>query len=102
MPGLELMEDIWPSQDNISEEAACVEFGGSTDIQTDVTIIAHTHSDWVGPQTSSWSDEDVVCEIKYVDGTVKKIKLLCRIDTTNEIEYYKHGGILQYVLRNML
>ena len=46
--------------------------------------------------------EDINCEIKYVDGTIKKIKLLCRIDTTNEIEYYKHGGILQYVLRNML
>jgi len=46
--------------------------------------------------------QDVGCEIKYVDGSIKKIKLLCRIDTTNEIEYYKHGGILQYVLRNML
>jgi aconitate hydratase len=46
--------------------------------------------------------EDVDCEIKYVDGSIKKIKLLCRIDTANEIEYYKHGGILQYVLRNML
>ncbi len=46
--------------------------------------------------------EDVDCEIKYADGTIKKIKLLSRIDTTNEIEYYKHGGILQYVLRNML
>jgi len=46
--------------------------------------------------------EDVDCEIKYVDGTIKKIKLLSRIDTTNEIEYYKHGGILQYVLRSML
>ncbi len=46
--------------------------------------------------------EDIECEIKYVDGTIKKIKLLCRIDTANEIEYYKNGGILQYVLRNML
>ena len=50
----------------------------------------------VGPR------ENIDCEIKYVDGTVKKIKLLCRIDTANEVEYYKHGGILQYVLRNML
>jgi len=50
----------------------------------------------VGPR------EDVDCEIKYADDTIKKIKLLCRIDTANEIEYYKHGGILQYVLRNML
>ena len=46
--------------------------------------------------------EDIDCEIRYVDGLVKKIKLLCRIDTANEIEYYKNGGILQYVLRNML
>jgi len=49
----------------------------------------------VGPR------QKVDCEIKYVDGSSKKIKLLCRIDTANEVEYYKHGGILQYVLRNM-
>jgi aconitate hydratase len=41
-------------------------------------------------------------EIKYADATIKKIKTLCRIDTQNELEYYKNGGILQYVLRNML
>ena len=46
--------------------------------------------------------EEVSCEIKYKDGTSKKIKVLCRIDTANEVEYYKNGGILQYVLRNML
>ena len=46
--------------------------------------------------------KEVDCEIKYADGASKKIKLLCRIDTANEIEYYKNGGILQYVLRNML
>ncbi len=41
-------------------------------------------------------------EIKYSTGDIKKIKMLCRIDTKNELEYYKNGGILQYVLRNML
>ncbi len=41
-------------------------------------------------------------EIKYVTGDIKKIKMLCRIDTKNELEYYKNGGILQYVLRNMI
>ena len=46
--------------------------------------------------------QEVDCEIKYADGVSKKIKLLCRIDTANEIEYYKNGGILQYVLRNIL
>ncbi len=46
--------------------------------------------------------EDVDVEIKYADGTTKTIQTISRIDTKNEIEYYKHGGILQYVLRNML
>ncbi len=46
--------------------------------------------------------QEVTCEIKYQDGTSKKVQMLCRIDTANEVEYYKNGGILQYVLRNML
>ena len=41
-------------------------------------------------------------QIKYQSGEIKKIKMLCRIDTKNELEYYKHGGILQYVLRSMI
>ncbi len=41
-------------------------------------------------------------EIKYATGDIKKTKMLCRIDTKNELEYYKNGGILQYVLRNMI
>jgi aconitate hydratase len=44
----------------------------------------------------------VSVEIKYASGDIKKIKTLCRIDTNNELEYYKNGGILQYVLRNMI
>ena len=46
--------------------------------------------------------EEVELEIKYNNGDTKKIKVLARIDTMNELEYYKHGGILQYVLRNMI
>ena len=46
--------------------------------------------------------EEVAVEIKYASGEMKKIKTLCRIDTKNELEYYKNGGILQYVLRNMI
>ena len=46
--------------------------------------------------------EEVEIEIKYKSGDIKKIKTLCRIDTKNELEYYKNGGILQYVLRNMI
>ena len=33
--------------------------------------------------------------------TVEDLKLLCRVDTLDEVNYYRHGGILQYVLRGM-
>ncbi len=46
--------------------------------------------------------DEVTIEIKYASGDSKKVKTLCRIDTKNELEYYKNGGILQYVLRNMI
>ena len=40
-------------------------------------------------------------EIKYPDGSEKVITTTVRIDTENEHEYYKNGGILHYVLRNL-
>ena len=46
--------------------------------------------------------DKVTLEIKYISGDIKKVETLCRIDTKNELEYYKNGGILQYVLRNMI
>ena len=46
--------------------------------------------------------DEVELEIKYNNGEIKKINVLSRIDTKNELEYYKNGGILQYVLRNMI
>ena len=46
--------------------------------------------------------DKVKLEIKYSSGEIKKIETLCRIDTKNELEYYKNGGILQYVLRKMI
>jgi aconitate hydratase len=36
------------------------------------------------------------------DGSSQTVELICRIDTLDEVEYYKHGGILPYVLRGML
>ena len=46
--------------------------------------------------------EEVELEIKYNNSEIKKIRVLSRIDTKNELEYYKNGGILQFVLRNMI
>ena len=45
---------------------------------------------------------DVTCTIHRVDKSSESFALTCRIDTLDEVEYYRHGGILQYVLRNML
>jgi aconitate hydratase len=36
------------------------------------------------------------------DGSKEKIDVLCRIDTLNEVEYFKSGGILHYVLRQLI
>ncbi len=44
---------------------------------------------------------DVTCKINRADGSTREIPLTCRIDTIDEAEYYRHGGILQYVLRNL-
>jgi aconitate hydratase len=35
------------------------------------------------------------------DGSTQQVNLLARLDTADEVEYYRHGGILHYVLRNM-
>jgi aconitate hydratase len=45
---------------------------------------------------------DLVCKIHRADGKLEEISLLCRIDTLDELEYFRHGGILQYVLRSMM
>ncbi|MCB1985829.1 MAG: aconitate hydratase [Burkholderiales bacterium] len=46
--------------------------------------------------------QDVTLIIHHKDGTQKEIQVLCRIDTAIEIDYYVHGGILPYVLRELL
>ncbi len=40
--------------------------------------------------------------IKRADGEVREVKVLLRIDTPIEVDYYKHGGILPFVLRQLL
>ena len=39
--------------------------------------------------------------LTYGDGSVKSIPVICRIDTVDELDYFKNGGILQYVLRDL-
>ncbi|WP_379922553.1 aconitate hydratase AcnA [Erythrobacter sp. R86502] len=45
--------------------------------------------------------QDIAVEVTRPDGTGFTFTALCRIDTANEMEYYRHGGILHYVLRKL-
>jgi aconitate hydratase len=45
---------------------------------------------------------DLACRIHRAAGTVESLSLHCRIDTLDELEYFRNGGILQYVLRHMM
>jgi aconitate hydratase len=44
---------------------------------------------------------DVMLAVHRADGRVDTTPVLCRIDTLDEIEYYRSNGILQYVLRRL-
>ena len=44
----------------------------------------------------------IECRVRRANGKSDVIRLLCRIDTLDEVDYYRHGGILHYVLRNMM
>ena len=45
--------------------------------------------------------QKLMCEIVGADGKLTRVPLLCRIDTYDELDYFKNGGILQYVLRHL-
>jgi len=45
--------------------------------------------------------QDVTVDVTRANGETFRFTARCRIDTANEMEYYRNGGILQYVLRNL-
>jgi aconitate hydratase len=45
---------------------------------------------------------DATLVIRRKDGSRQEVKVLVRIDTPIEVDYYKHGGILPYVLRELM
>jgi aconitate hydratase len=48
------------------------------------------------------AQQDLTLRITLPNGSTKDVEVLSRIDTPIEVEYYKHGGILPYVLREIL
>ncbi|MBA3447953.1 MAG: aconitate hydratase AcnA [Pseudaminobacter sp.] len=45
--------------------------------------------------------QKMIARIDYGDGAVKEVPIICRIDTVDELDYLKSGGILQHVLRDL-
>ncbi len=58
--------------------------------------------DIVGLDASIKPQQDLTLRITRKDGTVENVAVRCRIDTPIEIDYYQHGGILPYVLRQLI
>ena len=57
--------------------------------------------DLVGLSGGIKPGQDVPCTITRTDGSSETITVKCRIDTLDEVEYHRNGGILSYVLRNL-
>ena len=58
--------------------------------------------DIVGLGASLKPQQDLTLKITRQDGGVKEVPVRCRIDTPIEIDYYQHGGILPYMLRQLM
>jgi len=48
------------------------------------------------------AQQELTLRIIRADGADEEVAVLCRIDTDIEVEYYRHGGILSYVLRQLV
>ena len=46
--------------------------------------------------------QKLTLEITKTDGSTQEVPIICRIDTPVEVDYYRHGGILPYVLRQLI
>ena len=58
--------------------------------------------DVVGLDANIKPQQDLTLKITRKDGSVENVSVRCRIDTPIEIDYYQHGGILPYVLRQLV
>jgi aconitate hydratase len=58
--------------------------------------------DIVGLDANIKPQQDLTLKIARPDGSVENVAVRCRIDTPIEIDYYQHGGILPYVLRQLV
>jgi aconitate hydratase len=67
----------------------------------DLKLDGDEYFDITGVEAGLKPRQELTLTVTYADGSRRGVPLLCRIDTVDEIEYYRHGGILPYVLRNL-
>ncbi len=59
------------------------------------------HFDLGGVATGLQPRARLTLNVRRADGRTEAVPVLCRIDTLDELDYYRHGGILHYVLRDL-
>ena len=78
-----------------------MQFKDGTTAQT-LKLDGHETYDVVGLSPDIKPQQDLVLKITRKSGEVLNVPVRCRIDTPIEIDYYQHGGILPYVLRQIV
>ena len=78
-----------------------LQFKDGTTAQT-LTLDGTETYDVVGLDGSIKPQQDLTLKITRKSGAVENVVVRCRIDTPIEIDYYQHGGILPYVLRQIV
>jgi aconitate hydratase len=78
-----------------------LQFKGDTTVAT-LHLSGEETFDIVDIDENLKPQQDVTLTIKRKDGSTQQVPLLLRIDTPIEVDYYRHGGILPYVLRELV
>ncbi len=78
-----------------------LQFLGNDSVQS-LNITGNETFDLLGLENDIKPQQEVTLVIKRANGDSQKVKLLLRIDTPIEVDYYRHGGILPFVLRQLL
>jgi aconitate hydratase len=78
-----------------------LQFKGNDSVDT-LKLTGEETFDLTGIENLIKPQQDVMLTIKRRDGSTQQVALLLRIDTPVEVDYYRHGGILPYVLRELV
>ena len=78
-----------------------LQFIGSDSVQS-LNISGNERFDLIGLERDIKPQQNVTLVIHRANGQTQHVKLLLRIDTPIEVDYYRHGGILPFVLRQLL